>query len=89
MTSDSIDPLQFIPTLGVIIGMMVGLIGIYNSIKTRQRETKKDIETSIVLSENRLKEFLNLKIQVIENKTDQSYLYFREWIQRIEMEIKK
>ena len=70
MSSNSIlDPLQLIPMLGVVVGMMVGLVGIYNSIKTRQRETKKDIETSIVLSENRLKEFFDVKFKVVDTQT--------------------
>lgn len=69
MTSDFLDPLQFIPIMGVIVGMFAGLYGIYNSIKVRQRETKKDIETSIVLSENRLKEFFEVRFKVVDTIT--------------------
>ena len=69
MASDFLDPLQFIPTLGIVVGMMVGLVGIWNSIKARQRETKQDIETSIVSSENRLKEFFEIRFKVVDVQT--------------------
>lgn len=69
MTSSLFDPLQFIPTMGVVIGMVAGLYGIYNSIKARQRETKQDIETSIVRSETRLKEFFEVRFKVVDTIT--------------------
>lgn len=69
MASDFLDPLQLIPTLGIVVGMMVGLVGIWNSIKARQRETKQDIETSIVSSENRLKEFFEVRFKVVDAQT--------------------
>ena len=69
MTSDFLDPLQFIPIMGVIVGMFAGLYGIYNSIKTRQRETKQDIENSITSSEERLKEFFEVRFKVVDTIT--------------------
>lgn len=67
--SNFLDPLQFIPMMGVIVGMMVGLVGIWNSIKARQRETKQDIETAIVRSEDRLKEFFEVRFKVVDTQT--------------------
>lgn len=64
--SSFLDPLQLIPTLGVVIGMVAGLYGIYNSIKARQRETKQDIEKSIISSEDRLKEFFEVRFKVVD-----------------------
>lgn len=71
MTSGAsfLDPLQLIPTLGVVVGMLAGLYGIYNSIKARQRETKKDIEDSIIRSESRLKEFFEVRFKVVDTQT--------------------
>ena len=64
-----LDPLQFIPMMGVVVGMLVGLVGIWNSIKARQRETKQDIETAIIRSEGRLKEFFEVKLKVVDTQT--------------------
>ncbi len=69
MVSDILDPLQLIPIIGVVVGMLVGLFGIYNSIKQRQRETKQDIEASITGSENRLKEFFEARFKVVDALT--------------------
>jgi hypothetical protein len=55
--------------MGVVVGMLVGLVGIWNSIKARQRETKQDIETAIVRSEGRLKEFFEVKLKVVDTQT--------------------
>jgi len=49
--------------------MIVGLAGIYNSIKSRQRETKKDIEETSIRSENRLKEFMEIRFRVVDAQT--------------------
>lgn len=64
-----LDPLQFIPMMGVVVGMLVGLVGIWNSIKARQRETKQDIETAIIRSEGRLKEFFEVRFKVVDTQT--------------------
>jgi len=63
------DLFNVIPLIGVIVGMLVGLVGIWNTIKTRQRETKKDIEESTLLSENRIKEFMEVRFKVVDAQT--------------------
>ncbi len=55
--------------MGVVVGMLAGLYGIYNSIKQRQRETKQDIEASITSSEERLKEFFEVRFKVVDTIT--------------------
>lgn len=49
--------------------MAVGLAGIYNSIKTRQRETKKDIEDNSIATETRIKDFLEVRFKVVDVQT--------------------
>lgn len=68
-SSNFLDPIQFIPMMGVVVGMLVGLVGIWNSIKARQRETKQDIETAIIRSEGRLKEFFEVRFKVVDTQT--------------------
>ena len=62
------DPLDIVPLLGVVIGMAVGLVGIWNTIKSRQAETKRDIEQSAIASENRLKEFFEARFKVSDTQ---------------------
>lgn len=69
-TNDFLDPLQLIPTIGVIIGMIVGLLGIWNSIKTRQEKTRADIDQSILDSEKRVKEYFDLKFSIFDIKLE-------------------
>jgi len=58
------DLLNIVPLLGVVMGMAVGMVGIWNTIKARQQETKRDIEQSSIASENRLKEFFEARFKV-------------------------
>jgi len=67
LASDSfLDPIQFVPLLGIVVGMMVGLVGIWNTIKARQAETKRDIEQSSIASEIRLKEFFEARFKIVD-----------------------
>lgn len=63
------DILDIVPLLGVVVGMAVGLVGIWNTIKARQAETKKDIQSSAIASETRLKEFMEVRFKVVDAQT--------------------
>lgn len=65
-TASFLDPLNIIPTLGLVTGMIVGLVGIWNTIKNQKRETKKDIESSNQALEGRLKEFFDARFKVVD-----------------------
>ena len=69
-TNDYLDPINLIPTIGVIVGMIVGLFGIWNSIKTRQDKTREDIDQSILDSEKRVKEYFDLKFSIFDIKLE-------------------
>lgn len=81
-----LDPLVVVPLAGGFIGMAVGLVTIWTSIKNSRQQQKRDIERSNIESENRLKEFFDLKLKLFESRLEQNYIYFKEWIQRIEKE---
>lgn len=81
-----LDPLVIVPLLGGFIGMAVGLVTIWSSIKNSRQQQKSDTERSNIASENRIKEFIDLKLKLLESRLDQNYVYFKEWIQRIERE---
>ena len=70
--------------MGVVVGMLVGLVGIWNSIKARQRETKQDIETAIIRSEGRLKEFFEVRFKVVDTQTGAINQRLRQTIRRPE-----
>ena len=101
MASDFSDPLQWVPLIGGFIGMAVGLLSIWSTIKTAARNQKKDMEESNLASENRMKEFFDLKLKVVDVKIDaikddvekqegkdsESHGFFKDWLQRLEDEI--
>ena len=50
--------------------MAVGLVTIWNQFRAARREQKQDIEASNLRSEGRLKEFFELRLQLVDNKID-------------------
>ena len=62
----SFDPLIIIPFLGGLIGMSVGLVTIWNSFKNNQQKQKTDTQAAAVASENRLKEYFDLRLRILD-----------------------
>lgn len=95
------DPLQWVPLIGGFIGMAVGLLAIWSTVRTAAREQKKDMEDSNKASEERMKEFFDLKLKVVDVKMDslkaevtkqdgnvtETHNFFKDWLQRLEDEI--
>ena len=67
---DVADPLVLVPLLGGFIGMAVGLVTIWSQVKSTRSKQKQDIEESNLASENRLKEFFDLKFTIVDVKMD-------------------
>jgi len=67
---DVTDPLILVPLLGGFVGMAVGLVTIWSQVKSTRSKQKQDIEESNLASENRLKEFFDLKFTIVDVKMD-------------------
>lgn len=83
------EPLIIIPLIGGFIGMAVGLVTIWTQIRSLKIKQKEAADASNQASENRIKEYLGLKLENIENKMNQTNTYFKEWIERIEKEVRE
>lgn len=81
------NPLVIVPIVGGLIGIGVGMVSIWSMVKNMKRNQKLDMDISNQESEKRLKEFFNLKMVILENKIEQHYVYFKEWIQRVEKDV--
>ena len=66
----SFDPLIIIPFLGGIIGMSVGLVTIWNSFKNNQQKQKMETQAATQASENRLKEYFDLRLRILDTDID-------------------
>jgi septin family protein len=66
----SFDPLIIIPFLGGIIGMSVGLVTIWNSFKNNQQKQKTETQAAAAASENRLKEYFDLRIRIVDTEVE-------------------
>jgi len=66
----SFDPVILIPLLGGLIGMAVGMVTIWNSVKTNQQKQKADSLAADVASENRLKEYFDLRVRIVETEME-------------------
>jgi len=64
------DPVVLIPLLGGLIGMAVGMVTIWNSVKTNQQKQKADTIAADVASENRLKEYFDLRVRIVETEVE-------------------
>ena len=64
------DPVVLIPILGGLIGMAVGLVTIWNSVKTNQQKQRADSMEADVASENRLKEYFDLRVRIVETEIE-------------------
>lgn len=62
------DPLILIPVLGGLIGMSVGLVTIWSNVKTNQQKQKADSQAADAASENRLKEYFDLRVRIVETE---------------------
>ena len=74
------DPGTAITAIAGIIGMIVGFMSIWSMLRTAKREQKSDFDKSNQESEIRLKEFFNLKLDMVNNKINNA----KERINRIE-----
>jgi hypothetical protein len=88
------------PFLGGFIGIGLALISMWHMITSVKRNQKIDMDNSNKESENRLKEFFNLKfehmnermldikedVQNIDTKIHTKEAYFTTWIQRVEQD---
>lgn len=66
----SFDPLVFIPLVGVLIGIIVGLLGIWTSIKSRSREQKDDLKDSLEQVIIWTREYVKIKAETTDTKID-------------------
>lgn len=64
------DPLILIPVLGGLIGMSVGLVTIWTSFKTNQQKQKAEAQGERQALENRLKEYFDLRIRIVETQIE-------------------
>ena len=64
------DPLIIIPLLGGIIGMTVGMITIWTSFKNYQQKQKTEQLAAIISLENRLKEYFDLRMRILDTRLD-------------------
>jgi len=64
------DPVVLIPILGGLIGMAVGLVTIWNSVKTNQQKQRADSLEADAASENRLKEYFDLRVRIVETEIE-------------------
>jgi len=67
---DVTDPLVIVPLLGGFIGMAVGLVTIWSQVRSTRSKQKQDIDASNLASENRLKEFFDLKFTIVDVKME-------------------
>jgi len=64
------DPVVLIPILGGLIGMAVGLVTIWNSVKSSQQKQRADSQAADIASENRLKEYFDLRVRIVETEIE-------------------
>lgn len=64
------DPVVLIPILAGLIGMAVGLVTIWNSVKTNQQKQRADSMEADAASENRLKEYFDLRVRIVETEIE-------------------
>jgi hypothetical protein len=69
-TFDVTDPLILFPLLGGFVGMAVGLVTIWSQVKSTRSKAKADVDASNLASENRLKEFFDLKFSIFDVKME-------------------
>lgn len=62
------DPLILIPVIGGLLGMAVGMVTIWNSVKANQQKQKADAQAADAASENRLKEYFDLRVRIVETE---------------------
>ena len=67
---NTFDPIILIPFLGGLIGISVGLVTIWSSIKTNQQKQKSDTQAAAIESEDRIKEYFDLRIRIVETKIE-------------------
>ena len=96
-----LDLFTIAPFLGGFIGLGVALVSIWQMIASMKRNQKLDMDASNLTSENRLKEYFNLKFEHVNEKMqdlkeDLSKIdatvstkeqFFTSWIQRVEDEV--
>ena len=70
LTIAGLDPLIVIPIVAGLVGMAVGLVTIWNSVKTNQQKQKADSEAADISSENRLKEYFDLRIRIVDTEIE-------------------
>ena len=66
----TLDPVVLIPLLAGLTGMAVGLVTIWNSVKSSQQKQRADSQAADIASENRLKEYFDLRVRIVETEIE-------------------
>ena len=70
MTDITLDPLVIVPLIGAFVGILVGFITIYSSIKSAKQKARAALDKSIAQVKEDLKEYIDLNLEVMDIKVN-------------------